>query len=224
MTSRRFRHALSRAVVAAVLATGAIAAAPGLLPGGAAFAQATRDASAEQFVGVQAQRILAVLNDHGQGRTDKITAFRAIIDQDADVPRITTFVLGKYARTITPAQMQRFAPVFRQYAQNVYESRLSEFHGETVKVTGSVVRRPGDVVVNTLIVGGELKQPLPVAWRVLGAGGSWKVVDVEVSGIWLAITEQQDFVSTIDNHGGDIDALTAQLQQQTQRRTSPASR
>jgi phospholipid transport system substrate-binding protein len=223
MISRRFRHALSRAALAAAMAIGAVGAASAL-PGGAAFAQSTRDASAEQFVGAQAQRILAILNNHDQSRADKVAAFRAVIDQDADVPRITTFVLGKYARSITPAQMQRFAPVFRQYAQNVYESRMSEFHGETVRVTGSIVRRPGDVVVNTLIVGGDLKQPLPVAWRVLGAGGAWKVVDVEVSGVWLAITEQQDFVSTIDNHGGDIDALTDQLQQRTQRRTSPASR
>jgi phospholipid transport system substrate-binding protein len=57
-----------------------------------------------------------------------------------------------------------------------------------------------------------------VSWRVLGEGGSWKVVDVQASGIWLAITEQQDFVSTIDNHGGDIDVLIAQLKAQIQQK------
>ncbi|HQT52523.1 MAG TPA: ABC transporter substrate-binding protein, partial [Phenylobacterium sp.] len=31
-------------------------------------------------------------------------------------------------------------------------------------------------------------------------------------GVWLAITQQQDFVSTIDNAGGDISVLIAQLQ------------
>jgi phospholipid transport system substrate-binding protein len=54
------------------------------------------------------------------------------------------------------------------------------------------------------------------SWRVLGSGSSWKVVDVQVSGIWLAITQQQDFVSTIDNAGGNVDALIAQLQTQVQ--------
>jgi len=39
------------------------------------------------------------------------------------------------------------------------------------------------------------------------------VVDVQVSGVWLAITQQQDFVSTIDNAGGKIDVLIAQLAQ-----------
>jgi ABC-type transporter MlaC component len=32
------------------------------------------------------------------------------VDELADVPRITNFVLGKYARTITPDQRARFTP------------------------------------------------------------------------------------------------------------------
>jgi phospholipid transport system substrate-binding protein len=216
MTTRRSDHPLLPSALAVVLALTGTAIVSAVSPDRAAQAQASRDAGAEQFVGAQAQRVISALNDRTQSRPDKIRAFRTLVDQIADVPRITTFVLGKYARTITPAQQQRFAPVFREYAQNVYETRLGDYHGEKVRVTGSVVRKPGDVVVNTEVFGGDLKQPLPVAWRVLGGGASWKVVDVQASGIWLAITQQQDFVSTIDNNGGNIDVLIAQLQKQTQ--------
>jgi phospholipid transport system substrate-binding protein len=52
---------------------------------------------------------------------------------------------------------------------------------------------------------------------VLGESGGWRVVDVQVAGVWLAITEQQDFVSTIDNAGGNVDVLIAQLQKQVAR-------
>ena len=193
------------------------------LVAGAAYAQTPRDAGAEQFVQTQAQRVVSVLNDKGQGGDAKIHAFRGIVDEIADVPRITGFVLGKYARTITPAQRQKFAVVFREYAQNVYEKRLGDYHGESVKVTGSVVRKPGDVVVNTLISGGKLTQPVQASWRVLGSGSSWKVVDVQVSGIWLAITQQQDFVSTIDNAGGNVDVLISQLEKQTQQQGAQRS-
>jgi phospholipid transport system substrate-binding protein len=215
---------LVRATLAASLAIGAVAAASALAPDRAALAQGARDAGAEQFVGTQAQRVITLLNDKSLDPAAKIAAFRQIVDQIADVPRITSFVLGKYARTITPAQMQRFAPVFREYAQNVYETRLGDFHGEKVRVTGSVVRKPGDVVVNSEVYGGDLKQPLPVAWRVLGGGSSWKVVDVQASGIWLAITQQQDFVSTIDNNGGNIDVLIQQLQTQVQNKKTSRGR
>jgi phospholipid transport system substrate-binding protein len=216
MTSRRPTRFLTQSIVASALAIAGIFAVSTVSPDREAHAQASRDAGAEQFVQVQAQRVVSILDNHDVGQADRTRAFRAVVDQIADVPRITTFVLGKYARTITPAQMQRFSQVFRAYEQNVYETQLGNFNGKTVKVTGSAVRRPGDVVVNTLINGPGFKQPLPVGWRVLGDGGSWKVVDVETSGVWLAITQQQDFVSTIDNNGGDIDALISQLQQQSQ--------
>jgi len=215
MPSRRISHPILKAAAAAALALGVAAPLTVLAPA-AALAQAPRDAGAEQFVQTQAQRVISVLNDKSQANADKIRTFRGIVDEAADVPKITTFVLGKYARTITPAQRAKFGPLFREFAQNVYETRLGDYHGETVKVTGSVVRKPGDVIVATTISGGKLSQPVQASWRVLGSGTSWKIVDVQVSGIWLAITQQQDFVSTIDNAGGNIDALIAQLENQVQ--------
>ena len=214
--SFRPARAFAAPSTAAVLALAGVFAVSAAGPDRAAHAQAPRDAGAEQFVQTQAQRVISVLNERSEDNAAKIRAFRGIVDEIADVPRITSFVLGKYGRSITPAQRQRFATVFREYAQNVYEKRLGDYHGESVKVTGSVARKPGDVVVNTLISGGKLEQPVQASWRVLGSGSSWKVVDVQVSGIWLAITQQQDFVSTIDNNGGNVDVLIGQLQKQVQ--------
>jgi phospholipid transport system substrate-binding protein len=178
----------------------------------ASSAQGARDAGAEQFVQTEAQKVISVLANGSLSAAQKNASFHQLIDQVADVPRITTFVLGKYARTITPAQSAKFSAVFRTYAEGVYQNRLNDYHGETLKVTGSVARKPGDVIVSTVVTGGQVDKPLPVSWRVLGGGSSWKVVDVQVQGVWLAITQQQDFVSTIDNAGGNIDVLIAQLQ------------
>lgn len=180
---------------------------------GPALAQSgARDAGAEAFVQTKAQRVISVLANKSISEAQKKQVFHQSVDELADVPRITNFVLGKYARTITPDQRARFTPVFRTYVENVYQSRISDYRGEQLRVTGSVVRKPGDVIVNTVVAGGQLSQPVPVSWRVLSSGGSWKVVDVQFKGIWLAITQQQDFVSTIDNAGGNIDVLINQLQ------------
>ena len=195
------------------LALAGTVAAPALSPAPAA-AQSARDAQAEAFVQTEGQRALSILADQDRSTADKIRAFRGFVDQVADVPRITNFVLGKYARTISPAQRQEFATVFREYAQNVYESRLGDYHGETLKVTGSIVRKPGDVIVNSMVTGGARKEPVAAAWRVIDGGRGWRIVDVQVQGVWLAITQQQDFVSTIDNAGGDIQVLIDQLRPQ----------
>jgi phospholipid transport system substrate-binding protein len=222
MNNQRPKQTLAGAALAAAIAAAGLGAAWILAPDRAAMAQAPRDLGAEQFVQTQAQRAISILGDDSRSNVDRMRAFRGVVNEIADIPRITRFVLGKYARTTTPAQMQAFAAVFRQYAQNVYEHRLGDFRGDTVTVTGSVVRKPGDVVVNTIVFGPGNSQPQHVSWRVLGSGSNWKVVDLESAGVWLSITQQQDFVSTIDNNGGRVDALISQLEKLTQQQATDA--
>jgi phospholipid transport system substrate-binding protein len=211
---------LNRSLVIAAVALvsgGVLSVAPTPFTAPALAQSGARNAGAEQFVQTQAQRALTILNQHHGDMATEKRLFRAFIDQVADVPRITFFVLGKYSRSISPAQQHQFGVVFREYASNVYESRLNEYHGESLRVTGSTARSPTDVVVQTQVYGGKLDQPVGVAWRVLGEGGGWKVVDVQVDGVWLAITQQQDFVSTVDNAGGNVQVLIDQLQRQVEK-------
>jgi phospholipid transport system substrate-binding protein len=206
-----------RRALVLILLIGVLGAAPAALAQGGG----ARQPQAEQFVQAAAQRVVAVLADRKLSASQKNATFHQAINELADVPKVTNFVLGKYARTITPAQREKFATAFRAYAEGVYRNRIDDYRGEKLTVTGSVVRKPGDVVVSTTISGGQLDKPVAVAWRVQGAAGSWKVVDVQFKGVWLAITQQQDFVSTIDNAGGNVDVLISQLQRDAQR---PASR
>jgi len=212
MHSQPRRRALQIAIILLFGALGTAAPALGQDAGARG-----REPQAEQFVQDAAQRVVAVLADRKLSLAQKDATFHQAINELADVPKVTNFVLGKYARTITPAQREQFATAFRAYAESVYQNRINDYRGEKLTVTGSVVRKPGDVVVNTTISGGQLDRPVVVNWRVQGAAGSWKVVDVQFKGVWLAITQQQDFVSTIDNAGGDIGVLIAQLQRDAQR-------
>ncbi len=202
---------LNRRSLVVTLAVFAAASAAWLAAADPGRAQGVRDPSAEQFVQSGGQRVISILADRNLDEAQKEAVFRRAIDELADVPRITNFVLGKYARTITPAQRAQFATTFRAYAERVYRNRLDDYRGETVRVTGSTVRKPGDVIVHTAITGGQLTQPVLVNWRVLGGPGGWKLVDVEFKGVWLAIAQQQDFVSTLDNSRGDIAVLIAKL-------------
>jgi phospholipid transport system substrate-binding protein len=181
-------------------------------PAAAQSARAERDPAAEAFVLSEANKVLAVLGDRSMSVEAKKKTFRALIDEVADVPKITGYVLGKYRRSLTDAQFRDFSVAFREFANTVYESRLGAYKGETLRVTNSIIRKPGDVVVTSEVVGGQTRQPLKVLWRVLkGDDGRWRAVDVQVEGVWLAVTEQQDFVSTLDNAHGDINVLIAQL-------------
>jgi phospholipid transport system substrate-binding protein len=201
------------ALVAVSLACAATVAA---LPTPAA-AQAGRQHAApdaEAFVQSEANKALSILRDSSMSLSAKKEAFYTFIDQVADVPKITEFVLGRYRRSVTPAQYSAFATAFRAYADSVYETRLSDYHGQGLAVTGSIARTPDDVVVTSVITGaGASGASSVVNWRVLrGGDGRWHVVDVQAQGVWLAIVEQQDFASTLANHNGDIAVLIRQLQ------------
>jgi phospholipid transport system substrate-binding protein len=207
MPRRPARLAAAALALVALTSAALVAAAPVL-------AQAVRshgDPQAEAFVQAEASRVLQVLSEKDMTLSAKKKVFRTLIDEVADVPRITSFVLGRYRRVITPAQYDDFASAFRAYADNVYESRLNQYSGQTLKVTGSIVRQPGDVVVTSDVVAPNGAKTA-VNWRVIrGSDGRFRAVDVQVAGVWLAITEQQDFVSTLDNNNGDVAILINQL-------------
>jgi phospholipid transport system substrate-binding protein len=212
------KNALASAIVLVGLGSAAVHA-----PAYADPADATlpRDQGAEQFVQAQGQRLISILADKSQSLPDRMAAFRAAVDDVADVPEITKFVLGVYARSITPAQMQTFAPLFEDYVQTMLLKHLSDFHADTLTVKSSGARLPGDVLVKTTLTGPNAK-PSELSWRVLGSGSSWKVVDVQISGGSLAFLLRSDFVSTMDDQGGGVDALIARLQQEA-RRAAPAA-
>ena len=180
-----------------------------------------RDPDAEQFVQAKGQRLISILADKSQSMPDKMAQFRAAVDDVADVPEITKFVLGKYARSITPAQMQTFAPLFEDYVQNLLLQHLSDFHADTLTVQSSAARVPGEVLVKTLLTGPGAK-PTELSWRVVGSGSSWKLVDIEMGGS-LAFFLRNDFVSTIDDQNGDIDALISRLQREARHATPTAA-
>ena len=119
MDNRRRQKPLARIVLATAVALTGVLAASIQAPARAAGIEQPRDQGAEQFVQTQGQRLISILAGKSANTADRLQAFRAAVDEIADVPRISRFVLGKYARTITPAQMQRFAPVFEDYTQNV---------------------------------------------------------------------------------------------------------
>ena len=98
----RFPLRAGAVALAIIAAPFSVATAPTL----AAAQSAARDAAAEQFVQTEANRALQILRQGNVGA--ERGQFRAFVDQAADVPRITRFVLGKYARTISPAQYAQF--------------------------------------------------------------------------------------------------------------------
>lgn len=172
---------------------------------------------AEAFIQENVNRGTAILGDTSLGDEERRKQFRAFIESLTDARRIALFTLGNARRTATEEEIGDFVEAFRDYAVAVYESRLGEYSGQTLKVTGSLVRASDDVIVKTIIAAGSGQsegEPIDINFRVRKDGDRFVVVDVQVVGIWLAIDQREQFASYLAKNGYSVRALTDHLKAQ----------
>lgn len=186
----------------------------------AAFAAPPARAStpAEQFVQTNIEKGMHILGNKALSETAKRKEFRNLLLNLADIRRTALFTLGAARRTAHPHDIHAFVDAFKNYAIAVYQSRLSAYSGQRLKVTGSTERAPGDYVVTTILVdpnSSSDKQPIQVDFRVDKVKGDFKVLDVSVVGVWLAIEERDQFTAFLSQHNDSVPALTKHLQELT---------
>jgi phospholipid transport system substrate-binding protein len=175
---------------------------------------------AEAFVQQNIDRGYVILNNASLPDDQRRMQFRNFMLGLTDVKRIGMFTLGQYANGASKADVDAFDNAFTDYAVAVYESRLSKYKGQTLKVTGSDVRAADDVVVNADVVNPSAPPNAPVikaAFRVRKtADGKPIITDMQVEGIWLALSQRSDFTGFLQQHGGNLPALTDNLKMQVQ--------
>jgi len=191
----------------------------------AAAEPATAATPAETFVSQNVQRGLTILNNHSISDTQRRAQFRDFLTSLTDIRRIALFTLGAARRTAAPADVESFVAAFREYAVAVYESRLNQYAGQSLRVTGSSDVGPGDTVVTTVLVDPNGKtngqEPIEVDFRVVQENGKFVVIDASIVGVWLGQEEREQFTSFLQQNNSNLPALTQHLQQlATQLRTS----
>jgi phospholipid transport system substrate-binding protein len=169
---------------------------------------------AEQFAQGLIDRGVAILRNTSDPQ--RRAKFREFILQYADARKTAMFTLGTYRRGASDADVEAFVKAFTDFATAVYESRLNQYKGQTLKVVGSIDNKPGDVTVNMIVVDPNTRDPLRVAFRLLGANGSYRFVDIQVAGIWLSVEQREQFAGYMSQNGGSVPRLTAHLSQQAQ--------
>jgi phospholipid transport system substrate-binding protein len=172
---------------------------------------------AESFVAVNIDKGLQILNNRGIGAADRSAQFKTFLEGLTDINRVSKFTLGAARRSASPSDSAAFDASFRQYAEAVYQSRLSQYTGQTLKVTGSSEPNPGDTIVKTQMIdpSDSSQQPLEVDFRVANESGRLVVIDVSVAGVWLSIEERDQFSAFLSQHNGSIPALVQHLNQLT---------
>src|SRR5882672_3387886 len=174
---------------------------------------------AESFVQENVDKGYGILNNTSLSDEQRRAQFRDFILSLTDSRRIGMFTLGPYADSAKKEDIEAFIEAFSEFAVAVYESRLSAYKGQTLKVTGSSQRAADDVVVNTDVVDPKSPsaQPYKAAFRVRKATDGHPIVtDIQIEGIWLSLSQRSDFTGFLQQHNGRIGDLITDLKHQTQ--------
>ncbi len=192
-------------------AAGAFAFSP-VLPGFTVSAWAANPA--ESFVSDNIQRGFDIINDRAASVADRKTRFADFLIGLTDVKRVALFLLGRYAATATPADIEAYVAAYQEYVQSVYQSYFALYNGQSLRVIDSRERAPNDFVVRTNVISGNAAE-LQVDFRVRTDGARPVLVDMAVAGIWLALAQRDQFLAVLAQSNGDVKALSAHLRDRT---------
>lgn len=180
------------------------------------YVQAAQDdlaTGAKDFVQSMAQRGIDFLSDQSLTQDKRTEHFRKLLRSSYDLRTIGRFALGSYWKVATPGQQSEYQKLFEKMVVDVYSRRFSEYKGQQLEVRGSRQESDTDVMVSSVIVPapGKGGEEVPVDWRVRKKEGQYKVIDVIVAGVSMAMTQRSEFSSVIQRGGGNVDILLQHL-------------
>lgn len=179
------------------------------------------EAAAKALIDGMASDAISVLSAPGRSETQVAAKFHAILKQNFNIDEISRFVLGRFWRTASPAQLADYQSLFEDYVVGIYANRFRQYSGETVSVIGSRVEN-GHVIVSSTINLTSGAKPVLVEWKVGdGPEGRPMVDDVIIEQVSMSITQRSEFSTIIQNGGGKVDVLISQLRNKVGRSTSP---
>nr|WP_070959740.1 ABC transporter substrate-binding protein [Hyphomonas sp. Mor2] len=126
-----------------------------------------------------------------------------------DTRAIANFTLGRYGRSLAPAEKARFVNAFEDYLRRQIDANAHQFSGIEVSVVDAQARNARDSIITTQVRRDE--GDMRIRWRVIERSGKWSVVDLEVAGIWLAIEQRAQVAAILGRPGASIEDVIAQF-------------
>ena len=197
-----FQNLLNTTTLAALAGAVTVWAAP-------AYASQTPDALVRQI----STEVIDVAKTDKAIQAGDIGRITALVDSKV-MPSVnfevaTRSAVGPQWRSATPEQRARLQTEFKTLLLRLYAGALTQLKDQTVSITRTLPT-PGSTQV---IVQSEVKgsgEPIKLDYRLDKAGEVWKIIDVNVGGIWLVQSYRTQFATEITKGGVDglINTLT----------------
>ncbi len=177
-------------------------------------AQAIEANKAQSFIENLTNEGIKELVNTNASKNEKQEKFKELFDKNLDLDFIGRFVLGRYWRSASPQQKKDFLSAYKNYNVRTWSERFDEFKGKNFKFLGTTPSNSkNQIFVDTQVDLGGGQKPAKVVWRVMEQkNGAYKVVDIIIEDVSLAISARTEYSAFIKNNKGGIDALIKKLE------------
>ncbi|KRB86861.1 toluene tolerance protein [Sphingomonas sp. Root710] len=133
--------------------------------------------------------------------------FRELLSTHFAIDAIGDRLIRRWVNQITPAQKAAYKQAIPNFIIGTYSDNLYDYANATMKVIRTAPAGSGFNVTTQVQKPGA--QPITAVWSVAKVGGAFKVTNLTVANINLAVTQGQDFDAIIQRKG--IDGLIAMM-------------
>ena len=128
--------------------------------------------------------------------------FRTLLGQHVAVDLIGDRLVRRWLPQISAAQHDAYKAALPAYIVGTYADRLFEYADADIRVVRAQPTAGGGADVYTQVVKPGA-QPIAATWSLTKVGGAWKVLNLNVAGINVAMAQAADFDSVIQRQGFD---------------------
>ena len=175
----------------------------------------------DEFLVDFGRRAVAELNDSALSEAQREQRFRELLNEAVDIRTISRFILGRSWRGASSEDRDGFVEVFEELAMRrllpMFTRRSEENRDRSFDVVDirRLKERPAHVFVHTKVVRSN-GAPASLVWRLTEKDQRYKIIDVTVEGVSMALTLRHEYGSAVKRLGS-VGALVQELRQKLQR-------
>ena len=171
-----------------------------------ARAQSMDISRATTFVNKAGQDLVTAINDPRLNLTQRRDKVASILRTAIDIEGTGRFILGRYVRQASPAELQDYLKLFDEIIIRNLSARFGEYRGVKFSLGRSQQRTEEDALVSTLIERPN-SPAFTLDWRVAEINGQPRVVDVIAEGTSLRLTTRSEYAAVIQRNSGRVASL-----------------
>ncbi len=135
--------------------------------------------------------------------------FKQVVTRYAHTHQIGTFALGKYRKSLPKGDRGAYSKLVADFVAGLMAENAAQFHGNRFEI----VRCPSDgqLISVSSKLHSDRHGVRPVIFRLKQQKSSFKILDVNVHGVWLGVQLRSKFTAVLKKNKGNIQGLYAFL-------------